>query len=276
MDLTVYIQLIFLCVVNIIFTFSGIVSNALVMVSIWKSPQLRKKSCHFMILVLSCCDLVAVVTNSLGILVFLISWIKEDYDLLPTWWLYLDSVAVFFAFSLLALLVMSIERYLGAFHPVLHRRSVTRCRLLIILAILLIFTIALQVMPTNNMIISKPFSLIIFVVVVFLPLVYLNFKLFKFSRQVRRRKAILPEKKTTVNIKSISTCLLVVASLVVLSIPTSVFIIFNHNAENKQFSNTRLSAMWSTTFYIMNCTFNSLIFFWKNKVLRREGIKPRS
>ena len=47
MHLNNYIQLIFLCVVNIIFTFSGIVSNTLAIVSIWKSSQLRKKIMPF-------------------------------------------------------------------------------------------------------------------------------------------------------------------------------------------------------------------------------------
>ena len=50
MDLTVYIQLIFLSIVNIIFTFSGIVSNTLVILSFWKSSKLRKKLFYFMII----------------------------------------------------------------------------------------------------------------------------------------------------------------------------------------------------------------------------------
>ena len=135
MDLNVYIQLIFLCVVNIIFTFSGIVSNTLVIASIWKSSQLRKKLCHFMIMLMSCFDLVAVLTNHPGILVYLISWLREDYDLLPKMMLYLHISGVFFGFSVRVLLAMSIERYLGAYYPIFHRASVTRRRLMTLLAI---------------------------------------------------------------------------------------------------------------------------------------------
>ena len=227
MHLTLYIQLNFLCTVNIIFTFSGIFLNTFVIVSIWKSSQLRKKLCHFMVMLLSCFDLVAVATNSLGTLVFLISWLKEDYDLLTTCWLYLDSVVVFFAFSLFALLVMSIERYLGAYYPIFHRTSVTRRRLLTLLAILLSFQTPLKVISIHDMIIPRTGHPVFIMIAVFLPLVFLNYKLFKISREVRRRISTSPEKRARINLKSISTCLLVVACLVVLSIPNCIYIYFS-------------------------------------------------
>ena len=271
MDLNVYIQLMFLCVVNVIFTFSGIVSNTLVIACIWKSSQLRKKLCHFMIMVVSCFDLLAVVTNQPAILLYLISWLSDYYDLLSTCWLYMDFVSVFFGFSLSALLLMSIERYLGAYYPIFHRTSVTRRRLMTMLVMLLIFLIILQVIATDDMIISRTFHVVVYVIAVFLPLVFLNFKLFKISRKVRRR--ISPEKRTTINLKSISTCLSIVACIVVLSIPTSLYTIFIMSTENKEASNVRLSFIWTITFLTMNSTFNSLIFFWKNKVLRLAGIK---
>ena len=273
MDLTVYIQLIFLCVLNIIFTFSGIFLNTLVIASFWKSSHLRKKLCHFMIMVLSISDLVAVVTNNTGLLLYLISLLREDYDFLPSWTLYLQFVSVFTAFSSYVLLVMSIERYLGAYYPIFHRTSVTRLKLLTLLAIILIFHTTLRIISINDMIISNAHFSIIFVTVFFPPMVFINFKLFKISREVRRRKTASPEKRTTINLKSISTCLLVVACLVVLSIPSSVYIVFNISTENNQSSNARLSYIWATTAFTMNCTFNSIIFFWKNNVLRTEGIK---
>ena len=159
-----------MCIVNIIFTFSGIVSNTLVIVSFWKSSQLRKKLCHFMIMVLSCFDLVAVITNHPGLLLYLISWLKEDHDLLSIWWTYLELVIAFLGTSLSALLVMSIERYLGVYYPIFHRTSVTRHRLLIFLAILLIYQSTLHVISTNDMIIPRPLKIIIFNTTLFPPL----------------------------------------------------------------------------------------------------------
>ena len=273
MDLSVYIQLISLCVVNIIFTFAGAVLNTLVIASFWKSSQLRKKLCHFMVMVLSCSDFVAVITNHQGLLLLLISWLREDYDSVFAWRTYLDFVTVFLGSSFYALLVMSIERYLGTYYPIFHRTSVTRRRLLALLTIILIFHTTLHVISNNDMIIPRTLVVTIFVIAVLPSLVYLNFKLFQIFREVRRRRATLLEKRTTVNLKSISTCLLVVACLVVLSIPTSVYFVFNINTENRNTSSARLSRAWAATITTMNSTLNSLIFFWKNKVLRTEGIK---
>ena len=258
---------------NVIFTFSGIVLHTLVITSIWKSSQLRKKLCHFMIMVLSCFDLVTVVTNHPGLLLYLISWLREDYQLLPKMKISVHFLGSFQAFCFLALLVMSIERYLGAYYPIFHRASLTRRRLLTLLAILLISPSILQVISMDDMIISSAHAVMIFTTTVFPPLLYLNFKLFKISREMRRRKAISPEKRTTINLKSISTCLLVVACLVVLSILASVYTAFNMNTENRQASNARLSYIWATTTFTIHSTLNSLIFFWENKVLRTEGIK---
>ena len=273
MHLALYIQLIFLCVVNIIFSFSGIVLNTLVIASFWNSSQLRKKLCHFMIMVLSCFDLVSVTTNNFGILVYLLSWLREDCHLLPAFSIYLDVVGVFLAFSFHAIFVMSIERYLGAYYPVLHHTSVTKRRLLILLAMLLSFQTILNVICINDVIISRALALLIFLVAIFPPVVYLNFKLFKISSEIRRRKETLSEEKTALNLKSISACLLAVACLVVLSVPSSVYIVFTINTENKQVSNARISRIWVVTIFTINGTLNSLIFFWKNKVLRAQGIK---
>ena len=261
---------------HIIFTFSGIILNTLVIVSIWKSSQLRKKLCHFMIMVLSCSDLATVLTNHSGILVYLISWLIDDSDLLFKMRMYQNYISTFIAFSFHVLLVMNIERYLGAYYPIFHRTSVTRRRLLSLLAILVFFHITLFAISTDDIIISRTIVLTLCIIVTFPPLVFINFKLFKISREVRRRKATLPEKRTTLNLKSISTCLLVAACLVVLSIVAGSSIVFNINIEkNKEAYNiyVMLTGVWVTTIFTMDCTFNSLIFFWKNKVLRIEGMK---
>ena len=275
MDLNILIQLAFLFVVNILFTFSGIVLNTLVIVSFWKSSQLRKKLCHFMIMVLSCFDLVSVVICYPGILVFLIYWFKENYDLLLKMMIYFEVAATFIGLSLLVLFVMSIERYLGAYYPIFHSTSVTRRRLLTLLAILLIGHTIVSVLAQNDLVISQSVCLTVFVVVTFPPFSFINFKLFKISIRMRHTNAVSPDQRMTLNLKNISTCLLAVACISLLSIPTSVhvYVVFNINAKSEWVSNVGLSYIWTATLCTMNCTFNSLIFFWKNKGLRIEGIK---
>ena len=266
MDLNAYIQLIFLSVVNIIFTFSGIVSNILVISCFWKSSQLQKKLCHFMVMVLSCFHFVTVMTTNPWILLDLIFWLREDYDLLRKMKMCFHISDVFLGFSFCVLLVMSIERYLGAYYPIFHRTRVNRCRLLTFLVILLIPLGVLHI-------ISRNFMLVIFMSLLIPPFIFTNVKLFIFVRKVHRERAVSPEKKTTVNLKSISMGLWIVACLMLFSIPIymSVYIVFN---VAKDSTNTiRFSFICILTSATMNCTLNSLVFFWKNKVLRTEGIK---
>ena len=271
MDLSVYIHLIFLCVVNIIFTFSGIILNTLVIVNFWKSTQLRRKLCHFMILVLSCFDLVSVVTNHPGILVYLIFWLREDYDFLPKVKIYLLCSSILLSISFVALLVMSIERYLGAYYPIFHRTSVTRRRLLILLAILLIPVITMNIISRNALVISCAVFSLIFMALFLPPFIFVNLKLYIIARKIQLEQAVSSGKRTMTNFKNISTALWAVACLILLYIPNGFYIAFNF-AEND--TNTeRLSAIWALTCSTMNCTLNSLIFFWKNKVLRTEGMK---
>ena len=270
MDLNVSIQLIFLCVVNIIFTFSGIILNTLVIAGFWKSSQLRKKLCHFMIMVLSCSDLVAVVTIYPGILVFLISWLREDYGLLLKMRFYLYLSGVFLTFSFYLLLVMSIERYLGTYYPIFHHTSVTRRRLLTLFSTLLIPPAVMYVVSSDGLSVNPALFTLVFVVLYLPPFMFINFKLFVIARKVKRERAASPGKRT-ISLKNISTALWAVACLILSAIPSCFFIAF-HFAE-KSTNIEQLSYMWAFTCYTMNCTFNSLIFFWKNKVLRTEGIK---
>ena len=84
MDLKTYIQLIFLCDVNIFFACCGIFLNSLVILSFIKSSQLRKKLCYLVIMILSCVDLLAVTTNHPTVVIFSISWLTKKYDSFTT------------------------------------------------------------------------------------------------------------------------------------------------------------------------------------------------
>ena len=271
MDLNVYINLIFLCVVNIIFAFSGIILNTLAIVSFWKSSQLRKKLCYFMVMVLSCFDLISVVTNHPIMLLRIISWLREDNNLIQKTRIFSVIFGALHYLSPLLLLVMNIERYLGAYYPIFHRTSVTRRRLLTLIAMLLIPTSALYMSGKMNLAISTEASQIIAMVLFLPPFLFVNFKLLIVARNVRRKRAVPPGKRKMQNFKNISTALWVVACLMLLYIPTSLSIAFYLSRMSTNTIN--LSYIWTSTCSTMNCTLNTLIFFWKSKVLRTEGIR---
>ena len=272
MDQKVHIQLIFLCIINIIVTFPGVFLNALVIASLLKSSQLRKKLCNFMTLVLSCFDFLTVITNHPLLCLSLVFWLTENYDLLHKMEIFVHLItSSFLGFSFSALLVMSFERYLGAYHPVFHRSSLSKRQLLTLLAILVIFFAALVIMSTNNLLISVTEAAIIASVIIFPPFVFINHKLYKISKKHGRRNAVLPQRKSKIDLKNISTCLLAAACLFFLSIAVSVYVVFALYSTST--TNVKLCYFWANTIAAMNSTCNSLIFFWKNKVLRAEGMK---
>jgi amino acid transporter len=106
-------------------------------------------------------------------------------------------------------------------------------------------------------------------------MLFINYKLFLVVRKSRKNKRMSPDKKKTFSLKNISSCLLVVACLLVLSIPTFVYIGLRINSpETKNtLDNANLARIWTIIISLMNCTFNCLIYYWKNKVLRTEGLK---
>jgi hypothetical protein len=271
-----FINLIFIFAVNVFFFFSGICLNSLVILSFWRSVQLRKKLCYFMIMVLSCCDLLAVLTNSPLVALIVMSWSEGKLDVNSKWaHISLRWTNIFLVYSLLALLVMNFDRFLATSYPLFHRTSVTKRRLLTLLAILIIVQVILRAMSVNDFVISYEVHVLILCTLLIPPMLFINYKLFLVVRKSRRNKKVSPDMKKSFSLKNISSCLLVVACLVVVSIPTFVYIglRLNSSETTNTLDNANLAGLWAITISFMNCTFNCLIFYWKNKVLRTEGWK---
>ena len=266
MEFVYFINLIFIFVLNVFFFFSGVCLNSVVIISFWRSVQLRKKLCYFMIMVLSCCDLLAVLINNPSLAVAVVLLMTGKLNLIITWRPLVAKVTtIFLTFSLLALLVMNFDRYLATSYPFIHRTSVTKGRLLTLLAILIIIEITLAGMSVNDAVISNQVHVLILFSFLTPSMLFFNCKLFIAGRKGRRKK-ISPEIKKSFSLKNISSCLLAAACYGALSIPGCVFAIVGLQANNAW-----LAGMWAETIASMNCTFNCLIFYWKNTVLRTQG-----
>ena len=275
MELNHFINFILIFAVNVLFFFSGICLNSLVILSFWRSAQLRKKLCYFMIMVLSCCDLLVVLTNHPLMALHAMLWLTEKLDVYPSWVdIAFDLANAFVGFSLLALLVMNFERYLATHYPIFHRTSVTKRKLLTLLATLIVVELTLYLMSVNDFVLPHVVFVQIGFIMIFPPMLFINYKLFTIARKSRRNNGKSPEKKKTFSLKNMSSCLLAVACFVVLSIPTFVYIGLRTSLkESSTLDDARIAGFWSKTFASMNSTFNCLIFYWKNKVLRTEGMK---
>ena len=270
------VNLMVIFLINILFFFSGICLNSLVIVSFWRSIQLRKKLCYFTIMVLSCCDLLAVTANHpfTGLVAML--WLTEKINVFPGWLVIphvLSNMSI--GFSLVALLVMNFDRYLATHYPIFHRTSVTKGRLLTLFTLLAIVEITLTATPLNDSVSSSQIGLLIICIIFVPPMLFINYKLCTVARKSRRSKGIPPGMKKSFTLKNISSCLLAVACLAVLSIPAIVYIGLRLTSKKKEstLDHVNVAGLWFHTASSMNSTFNCLIFYWKNKTLCTKGIK---
>ena len=275
MEFIYFVNLIFIFVVNIIFLFSGICLNSLVIVSFWRSVQLRKKLCYFTIMVLSCCDLLVVLTNHPFTVLATILWLTQKINVYPGWLMIShELLLVFIGLSLVALLVMNVDRYLATHYPIFHRTSVTKGKLLTLFTLAVIIEITVAAMSVNNLVIPYEVGLLICCMIFILPMFFINYKLFTVARKSRNNE-IPPEMKKSFSVKKISNCLLVVACLFVQAIPSVVYIELRLTSKETEFTmdNAEFTGLWARTICSMNSTFNCLIFYWKDKTLRAEGMK---
>ena len=152
-------------------------------------------------------------------------------------------------------------------------------RLLIIFAILSIMFLTLALISVYNFVISYTVFLLICFIILFPLMIFFNYKLFTIARKYGRNRRISSGMIRTFSWKNISSCMLAVACFAVLSIPTCVYIwlrltsIYSSKELTTCTCQAKLARLWSTTIFSMNSTFNCLIFFWKNKILRTEGMK---
>ena len=276
MALNHFINMIFLFVVNVLFFLTGMCLNSLVLLSFWKYAQLRKKVCHFMILILSCCDLLTVLTNHSLMAVITMLWLTGKLNNFPDWVdISVNWTNFVLGFSLDALVVMSIDRYLAAFYPIFHRTSITKGRLLTLLGMLILIEITLDVLCITHVLFYQK-CLLIFLVITIPPVLFINCKLFIIARKCRSwSNVISPKTKNRLSLKNTSSCLLAIACFVVLSIPALVYIGLKTslNTEKLNLDYADVVGMWSKTIASMNSTFNCLIFYWKSRTLRIQGMK---
>ena len=272
----VSVNLTVILVVNILFLVPGVCLNSLVILSFRRNNQLHKKLCYFTIMVLSCFDLLSLCLNHSFVAFLALHWLITGKIAVKDWeshLLFLLS-GILLGFPLIALLVLNFDRYLATYYPLFHRTSVTKGKLLIPLAVFCLgFTIG-SVISEYKIVITYPVFLAICCVIFLLSMTFFNYKLFIIARKNRRNKKGSPQTKRTFSLKKISSCLLCTPCFILLSIPPLVYIWLairtsGHEASDKQY----LAGLWGRTMPSINGTCNCLIFYWKNKVLRTDGLK---
>ena len=134
---------VFLCIINISFMVAGIFLNSVVIISLWRSRQLRKQVRYFMILVLSCFDLAVVsITHPFLIASTIYYFLQEVNEMLQD-----AGVTVFLilcGLSLSTLFMLNVERFLAITCPYFHQRSVTKTNLVCFQAFMTILVVGVS------------------------------------------------------------------------------------------------------------------------------------
>ena len=253
-------NIVFLCVINIIFMITGMILNSLVIINLWRSRQLRKQLCYFMILVLSCFDL-AVVTFTHPVLITstIRYYCREEIGTM------LASMRIFilytlYGFSMCCLFTLNAERFLALTCPYFHHSSVTKTRLLCFQAFWM--TAIIGIMPLLYFNIETDIAGNI-VSVVFVPLLlsfllYGNYNMFKIAKSKHADERVSPStatpadktrKRRTLNVKNISTCSLVVGCFFFCFFPRFVYSVlqFTSGVSLYDRSDLILFDLWAST-----------------------------
>ena len=146
MNYYILLNAIGLFIVNLFFLFAGACLNIVAVLSIWKSSQLRKKLCYFMILILSSNDFAVVILIHPVLIIECIIWYFKDANILGDEFdPFIFVGGILLGSSELVLFTMTLERYMGLTRPLFHKTSVTKKRIIIFMSITHVFYFTIEI-----------------------------------------------------------------------------------------------------------------------------------
>ena len=267
-------------VVNVSLVFTTLFLNGVTVATIWNSRTLKERVSNNTILIQSTIDLAT------GLIVMPLTAMHLVRNLVgntscTTTYIGRKVGYLLYIYSMTTMSAMSFERYMGVLHPFVHRVQVTKSRVLkYIISVCCIQTLVYSVTLFNGVQITRPF----FVTNMLLFLAFTAFAYTKiFCFRIKNSKSPLGKQVVNVaeptnastkarllkELKIAKSCFLVVVVSLVCSLP-SLILTGVLNLETNFLVDTLQK--WSYLFNLFNSTANSLIFFWRNKALRNEGM----
>ncbi len=271
---------IFAIAVNGILIIPTILLNAIPIITILKSSQLKSKPCYFIILVQSFVDLAVGVFGIPLFIFFLAGGLRGNANcILAT--LVSRSTTLPIGLSTSTVSVLTLERYIAILHPYAYKTQVTKKRLLIFVcfgAVVIfsvnIFSIHFRKLLLGALVIG---TLIFFSFAFAYTRIYLVVK--KLARSQNRPHDAAAENVTRMKlflrkIKQAKSCFIVVICFGLLSfLPGAIAFPFIQSFDKH---NKDAITIWCYTLLFLNSSANSLIFFWTKTMLRKEAAKLKN
>ena len=250
--------------------------NAVAIVTIQKSSQLKNKLCYFTIMIQSAADL-GVGCFTIPILTcFLVApFVRVDHCVLLHF-IY-QTAYVPTGISIVTLSAISMERYIGVVHPYSYESQVTKRRILTYILggtlVHLLVSILSAPIPDIVLIFLATILITFFIFTAFVyTRIYLVMKRLVRSEvkpsdavdESRNKKVFLRETKHA------RSCFAVVMCFIFCFTPFSFALVIFDNHGRPPYE---AYLGWSLVLVISNSSLNSLIFFWTRTLLRKEAIK---
>ena len=264
---------------NIMLVFPTILLNAVSIITIVKSSQLKSKICYFIILMESVTDLTVGLFGIPLFLIFLITGIGKISNCLIAILAYRSSVLPI-GVSILTLSALTMERYIAILHPYSYSTQVTKKRILtyVCFGVVVMFGIVILSLAIEGLI--KRFTMAL-AILFFTSAAYIYTKIYTVVRKLACSKNELQDSQVVNNltrqkmfiqeIKQAKNCFIVVICFFFLCFLPVIVTNVVAGSVNKY----KLQAIqnWATTLGLSNSSINSVIFFWTKTLLRKEAIK---
>ena len=257
--------------------------NGISILTILRSSQLKQKVCYFVILLQSIVDFIFGV---IGLPLMMAHFIDRDISLgqnVVICWLHYTIGYYLMGLSLIMLVGLSFERYMGVMHPFIHRTKVTKRRIFVFVCCLgLIFPIGVVPLSSASTRLSYHASQTM-ILMLLAYLVYVYTSIFVTARKrldPRNRPGALAavenstdskwKRRFLKDLKLAKSCFLVVCTFGICFLPTAVLLV--PGISEKRETDLILWA-WAYLLSSLNSCLNSLIFFWFKPMLRKEAKK---
>ena len=266
------------CVVNGVLIIPTVLLNSILVLTIWKSSNLKAKLPYFMILMQSIVDL-AVGTISLPLYIAMAALeLRGNASCVD--FVILQAVSFIpIGSSFMTIYLLTYERYLSILHPILHRVYLTKARMSVCFCCAILWVtvtgVAMRIMWENIFSTFHAATISVFLAINTFAYVRMYFAVKNTSFQSDRIGDNSTEESSSKRRKSLrernlaKSCALVVLISYFCYIPFLVCYFYFRNDPIK----FKTALYWCTTVATLNSCFNSLVFFWKRPLLREEAIK---
>ncbi len=256
-----------------------ILLNAIPIITILKSYQLKSKPCYFIILVQSVIDLAVGIFGIPLFLVYLASGIGGNSNCIAAT-LALKLTALPIGLSAITISALTLEKYIAILHPYSYRTQVTRKRLLIYVgsgAVVVFSSIIISFRHFKWLRIGAT----VVAVLIFLFIAFAYKRICSVVKKLSRSQNCVHDAAEEENlkrmklflrqIKQAKSCFIVVICFGFLCFLPAV-IAFPLLESFDKYNRLAIS-IWFYMLILLNSSVNSLIFFWTKTMLRKEAAK---